>query len=181
VPKSTDKSDPNELQPLPLPDDQRPQQELNLPPLPVLPKREPLPSPIQPSNEATIPDESKLSADPVLRPSNAQRRMVSSLRTPPPPPQSQSQSSDSDVDHVAMVFTEDELTKIQQVMFKPKTINKRREAADSAEPSVVYIDDNTRVFPVSEKFHSTVVQKEENSSDLITTSSSDQPPGSSSS
>jgi hypothetical protein len=66
-------------------------------------------------------------------------------------------------------------------MFKPKTINKRREAADSAEPSVVYIDDNTRVFPVSEKFHSTVVQKEENSSDLITTSSSDQPPGSSSS
>ena len=173
-PSSQLKADPNRFQPIPLPDDQRPQQELNLPPLPVLRKRDdqPVHPPLSSSPSNTSQPLVSSSAGvqtrrmiPTLRPANVTdlvRSPPDLVRSPPDPtpplPQPQLE------DHVAMVFSEDELNTIQRVMFKPKTVNKRHQLSDVEEHSATNdgdIDSKVRVFPLSERVRHTIVQKED--------------------
>ena len=63
-------------------------------------------------------------------------------------------------DHVAMVFSEDELDTIQRVMFKPKTVNKRHQL-NNGDGDDGDIDPKVRVFPMSEKVRHTIVLKED--------------------
>jgi hypothetical protein len=194
----SDPSDPNKVQPIPLPDDQRPQQELALPPPPENIKKHTVQTTTPPlvANPQTVsnppPQPSRQSSrQPLSNPNTVQSLppSLSSLPHPPPlPPPPLSQPSETvevkpvdPVDHVAVVFTPDELDTIQRVMFKPKTLNKRPSAHSQDE--VFRVDEtlvdelrgrgrdvnspkssdspNVRVFPVAERTHSTIVQKDE--------------------
>jgi hypothetical protein len=184
--QSQSKSDPNKVQPIPLPDDQRPQQELNLPPPPMIRKRDdsqqtattqPLPlsppPPPPPPPQSNNPQQNGLVSSTSTGAGVQTRRMVSSLRPSgninvDSSQSSQPQSQPANVlqDHVAMVFSEDELDTIERVMFKPKTVNKRNQLTDHnsdiTEPNNDdgISDSKVRVFPMTEKVHNTIVQKD---------------------
>lgn len=173
----SDPADPNKIQPLPLPDDQRPQQELALPPLPKNIKTlvEQPSSSITNSQPVSNPPPLPHAPQPIPNRQPLPLANLNTVQSPPPP----SEESNDPVDHVAaVVFTQDELETIQRVMFKPKTVNKRPNAYGSDE--VFHVDEtvieerrghgqsmnsphssNVRIFPVAERTHSTIIQKDD--------------------
>jgi len=144
APSNGEKKDPNRVQPLPAPDDQRQPQTLVLPPPPKKVKTEPSPQLPQPPNT-----NSNTSTSTSLPPTQ-------SLLPPPPQSLSTSanmsnnnndeNSTTSQMNRNVQVnfveagdlpivespsnsngiFSDDELVKIQSVLSKPKTINKRK-------------------------------------------------------
>jgi len=130
---SAPKADPNQLQPLPLPDNERPQQELKLPSPPRIRKRE------ISAADNNNPAEALLSQLPEAG--------LRSLRPALPPAE----------DHVAMVFTPAELDLVTRVMQKPKTVNRRGQSSETEDPSTRVFPTSV------ERTRHVVVQKEDNS------------------
>ena len=158
---TSDKSkstDPNRVQPMPLPDDPQKSKELILPPLPVLPKKEntqptpPASSPLASTSSPPAPTQSSPPAPPaplenkrvsnrVLQ-SNAKidNRRLSAIEESNEDETNglndlndlNDSNNDSNVkeqsttqEHNEMVFSQSELQEIENIMTKPKTINKR--------------------------------------------------------
>ena len=158
---TSDKSkstDPNRVQPMPLPDDPQKSKELILPPLPVLPKKEntqptpPASSPLASTSSPPAPTQSSPPAPPaplenkrvsnrVLQ-SNAKidNRRLSAIEESNEDETNglndlndlNDSKNDSNVkeqsttqEHNEMVFSQSELQEIENIMTKPKTINKR--------------------------------------------------------
>lgn len=180
----SDPNDPNKIQPIPLPDDRRPQQEIALPPPPENIKKhsvQPTPPDASPQTVTNPPPQPQsISSSQSSQSSRQSSRQPLANSSTVQPPQPLVKTSEP-VDHVALVFTPDELETIQKVMFKPKTVNKRPNAHGSDE--VFHVDEtlveelrgrgrdanslpssdipNVREFPVSERTHSTIIQKDD--------------------
>ena len=168
-----EEKDPNAVQPLPPPDDQRPPQELNLPPPPMNFKKEisppvnstPTITPEGNSNSPSVDEKNTTSVNIGSKAQRVRRTMVSNLRA----------ESDSEIvpepdasDHVsAVLFTNEELEKIQTVMAQPKlstttrTVNKRGKGKSKAEDEpVLHIPEDpraVRTFNIDEKPRNTIV------------------------
>jgi hypothetical protein len=158
---------PDKVQALPLPDELRPKQELVLPPLPKNIKAD------QTSTQAAQPRLSDMLNQTSLNPPPPNQtpaasipNIQSSLITKTLPTANQSESTPLPTDEPSSVFTPQEVDQIQRVMFKPKTVNRRRDVSGSSQTTPTENTDQStqstvRVFPVREKRRTTVVEKED--------------------
>lgn len=155
TPSSNQPVNPDKVQALPLPDELRPKQELVLPPLPKNIKAE------QVTTQAPQPRLSESLNQTPLVPPPPNQTPASSIPLQSTIRSNVTQDGQSPANEPAPVFTPQEVDQIQRVMFKPKTVNKRRDTSEHNSPQTTTPSSTVRVFPVSEKRHATVVEKED--------------------
>lgn len=169
---------PDKVQALPLPDELRPKQELVLPPLPKNIKAEQsstqavqtrLSDTLNQTSSSPPPPTNKTPATGSST-SNIPSSSIanSSLNTKQSPTANQDDLVPLPTDESSPIFTPQQVDQIQRVMFKPKTVNKRRDATETSSfqtttdsSSQNTISSTIRVFPVREKRRTTVVEKED--------------------